>query len=53
MGKLVNQESTLCNKTLQRVPFATYFGITPGLPEEQWKIHARRFAPNCPERSSH
>ncbi|WP_414589888.1 hypothetical protein, partial [Scytonema sp. PCC 10023] len=29
MGKLVNQESTLCNKTLQRVPFATYFGITP------------------------
>lgn len=24
--------------------------VNQGLPEEQWKIHARRFAPNCSDR---
>jgi len=52
MGKLVNQESTLCNKTLQRVPFATYFGITPYFHVCEHSLQAGRSAelsrlPNC------
>ena len=27
----------------------SYDSVNLGLPTEQWKIHARSFAPNCPE----